>query len=218
MWASAREELRRPGLRGGGVGKPLLAGAGLDGNTGLVATGGVASGAIFLVAVACTGLGVSFKTGLLTDLTLATTLAGASAVTALGKDLTIVFGSTFAGVLTDALALAFAGAALTTGLVTELFPAGLANFFAAGSAAGLAAGFGLATDLEIDLAGALGGDFGSGLAVILTTGLLALVFAALAVLADFTVLTASLALVAGLLALLTALADFAGFAFTACLL
>ena len=79
MWASAREELRRPGLRGGGGGKPLLAGTGLGCTTGLMAAGGVAIGAAFLLMATCTGLATALRRDLSTDLAggLGTTLTDA---------------------------------------------------------------------------------------------------------------------------------------------
>ena len=48
MWASAREELRRPGFKGGGGGRPFVLAAGLGNATRTVAAGGETTKAGFL--------------------------------------------------------------------------------------------------------------------------------------------------------------------------
>ena len=186
MCARAREELRRPGLRGGGGGKPLLARTVFGRTTGLAAAEGVTTGAAFLLTTMFTGLGTAFATGFVTGLTatLAVSLTEIFEV-ALGTGLVVTLADKLAAVL----ALALTGVGLTTGL---------ADFLTAGWAAVFEAGLGLTADL--------GTVFDGALAVVLTTGLLPLA------------LTAFLAGVAGLPAVLIALSDFAGFAFTACLL
>ena len=68
MWARAREELRRPGLRGGGGGNPLLAGTGLGCTTGLMAADGADIGAAFLLMATCIGLAAALRRDLSTDL------------------------------------------------------------------------------------------------------------------------------------------------------
>ena len=189
MWASAREELRRPGLRGGGGGKPLLANKGFAGTTGVGPVSGVAASCTFLPS----GTTADLITGFVTDL--ATALATGFAAT-----LTVGFLTTFAGALDVGfeaalgvgLATAFTGvlalavSALTTGLETGFFATGLA--------------------LLANLATTLSADLGLAAATFFSTVLPALTLPAF--------FTAG----AGLLALLFALTDFAGFAFTACLL
>ena len=193
MWASAREELRRPGLSGGGGGKPLFTAAGLNGTTGVAAAGGTATGTAFLLAVTGTGLDLTglaeaFGTGLVDNLAmgLPTTLteafcAGVAAV------LATLFVAAFAAL---ANTLTLTGGALATGFGADFFTADL-EFTA-----------GLPTVLGSDL----------GLAVVFTGTLATDLLAALAGLAAF------LAAATGFLAAWFALADFAGFAFTACLL
>lgn len=203
MWASARAELLRPGLSGGGGGRPLwLTGFGTAAKGTGAATGaatlagfsGFADVAGFLLvtgnglavaAMTLTGLTATFAAGFVT--TLAFTLAGATGA----------FGTALAVVLDVGLIVAF-GAALA-----------LADFEGTGLAADWTTGFfkatlGLATGFAIFLGTGLGAAFGRTF-----TGIL-----------DFaaalrpTVLATVWILLAGLLAL----ADFAGFAFTACLL
>ena len=192
MWASAREELRRPGLRGGGGGKPLLANKGFAGTTGLGAVSGVAASCTFLP----TGTAMDFARGLVTDL--ATALATGFAATLTAGLLTTLAGTLgvgFEAALGVGLATAFTGVLalavddLKTGLETGFFATGLA--------------------LLANLATTLSADLGLAAATFFGTVLLALTLPAF--------FTAD----AGLLALLFALADFSGFAafaFTGCLL
>ena len=199
MWASARAELLRPGLRGGGGGRPFWPSTGLGSTatgTGATAgTGALASFADFLIA---TGNGLA--------------LAG------LAKALTATFATGFATTLALALAGAtgFGGAALAfvldVGLIVAFGAAlALADFLGTGLAAALGTGFFTAT---------LG--LTTGLAIFLATGLATALGAtldtALAFATALTLLTTALAVVLALLAGFPALADFAGFAFTACLL
>ena len=117
MCARAREELRRPGLRGGGGGKPLLASTVFGRTTGLAATGGVTIEAAFLLATMFTGLGTAFATGFATGLTatLAVSLTEIFEV-ALGTGLVVTLADELAAVL----ALALTGVGLTTGLADFL--------------------------------------------------------------------------------------------------
>ena len=194
MWASARDELRRPGLSGGGGGKPLLAVTGLGCTTGVGKAGGFATSAAFLLAatdkgLVLTGLTTAFGTGLETGL--AATLAAALETT-----------------FTEALGVGFvANLALTTGFEATFLATGLA--LAAGLTAFFATGF--ATTLGADLAADM--SLVEAFTAAFTTCLLAdLPADAFGDLAGF------LAMGAGLPAALFALTDFAGFAFTVCLL
>ena len=192
MWASAREELRRPGLRGGGGGKPLLANKGFAGTTGLGAVSGVAASCTFLP----TGTAANLTTGLVTDL--ATALA-----IGFGATLTVGLLTTFAGALDvgfeAALGVGFATA------FTGVLPSAVGDL-----TTGLEAiFFATCLDLLANLATTLSEDLDLAAATFFSTVLLALTLPAF--------FTAG----AGLLALLFALADFSGFAafaFTVCLL
>ena len=169
MCASAREELLRPGLRGGGGGKPLLASADLGCAT---SAGGTLAAATFLLIT--TGMGLIF-TGLRTTFatSLATAFAGGLTIALagnLGVGLTAVSGLVLATALTGALALA--GGAFASVLAADFFTIGLA--LTAGLegflTTDLAADFG--ADLAADLAAGLGTGLGLALAAALTTGLL----------------------------------------------
>ena len=161
MWASAREELRRPGLSGGGGGKPLFACTGLGGTIRVNAAGTVVTSGAFLLAASGKGLANTLRTGLTTGL--AATLA-AGFVTcltgALAEGLAAAFSET----------LALAGGALATGLEAGFFKTGLALTTGV-------AGF-LAMDLPAALKAVLGTNLGS--AAVLTIGLLAAAVGALA--------------------------------------
>lgn len=184
MWANAREELRRPGLSGGGGGKPLFTGTGLGGTAGAEAVGGVANGAAFLLAAKSTSLVLTdlagaLVTGLATGL--AATLAAVLTTTlgaTLGAGLDADFGGCLGEALAEGLAAAFNGAftsalaltdgALATGLEADFFKTGLALTT------------GLATFLATGLATALGAGLALAAAfmAVLTTGLLATTLAA----------------------------------------
>ena len=188
MWASAREELRRPGLRGGGGGKPLLANKGFAGTTGLGAVSGVAASCTFLpsgtAADLTTGLVTDLATGFAATLTvgLLTTFAGALDVgfeAALGVGLATAFKGVLALAVSD----------LTTGLETGFFATGLA--------------------LLANLATTLSADLGLAAATFFSTTLLALTLPAF--------FTAGAGLLALLFALAD-FSGFAAFAFTGCLL
>ena len=192
MWASAREELRRPGLRGGGGGKPLLASKGFAGTTGLGAVSGVAASCTSLPTASTMDL----ATGLVTDLATGFAAALTAALTAgLMTTLAGAFSVGFEVALGVGLATAFTGVlALTVGNLTTGVEA---VFFATGLA------------LVATLATTLSADLGLAAATFFSTVLLALTLPAL--------FTAD----ADLLAFLFAFADFSGFAdfdFTGCLL
>ncbi len=172
MCAKAREELLRPGLRGGGGGKPLDEGVAL----GKAATGATATGFWAALGAATTGVLVGVLAVVLAD--------------AFRSD----FGALFAGALTGAVAAAFtfckglaaetafaAGltaaflAAVGAGLLADFAAAVLVNFFGTGlatvtflAATGLAAGF----TAFLATTAAFGFDFtGGASAFVFTTGL-----------------------------------------------
>ena len=143
MWARAREELRRPGLRGGGGGKPLLANRGFAGTTGLGAVSGVAASCTFLP----TATAMDLATGLVTDLAtgFAAALTGGLMTTLAGA-----LGTGFEAALGVGLATAFNGVlALTVGNLTTGLEGG---FFATGLA--LVANLAATLSADLDLAAA----------------------------------------------------------------
>ena len=117
MCARAREELLRPGLRGGGGGKPLLARAVFGKTAGLAVAGGVSMEATFLLDTIFTGLVTALATDLATGLT-ATLAASLTEIFEVALDTGLVV--TLADELAAVLALALTGVGLTTGLVDFL--------------------------------------------------------------------------------------------------
>ena len=119
MCAKARDELLRPGFKGGGTGSPFVAGAG---RTTTATAGGDGASTFFKAA-----------TG---EVTLAalpgawTTALGKVLITDLGTDFGATFVAGFVAVFTAALAAVFAfKTALGAGLLTT-FGAGLPEGFA----------------------------------------------------------------------------------------
>ena len=194
----------------------------------MTATGGVTANIAFLLTPASDGLATDFATGL--TATLAAALTGVlevafgdawaatfGEVTFVEAAFTRAFTGALAGALSDALVddlmgvlfgalvkvlvVLFTGAVLAMGLA---LPTGLTGFFVVDGAEALVGA--LEADLGFGPAAGLGAAFDGALATVLTTGLPGLV------------LTAFFAGTAGLMTFLIALTDFAGFAFTACLL
>ncbi len=156
MWANARDELLRPGFKGGGGGSPFVEGAV---RTTAATTGGNGASTFFEAAAvgltlaaftgACTeALGKGMVTDLGTDFcatfvagfmavfaaVFATVFAAVFALTAvLGTGLLMAFGASLA----EGLTIDFAGCGLATGdfLMLAVFAAGLTALFVATTAA-----------------------------------------------------------------------------------
>ena len=216
MCANAREELRRPGFRGGGVGKPLAWMTGLSGAVTAAATVAETAFSGFVLALGVSddlgdtfdavfcAMGIAVFTDGFTTLLEATLpggfwavgletaccngffTAGASLADALGCALDAVLGAVLGGALTAVLPVGL-GVTFTAALTGD-FATGLAVF------GGFPDVFPAALGLTLSLAATFGAAFAATLAVGFTTilGLTATFFAGLLV--------------------------FAGFAFTACLL